>query len=103
MKPQPDLEADIRRANAYIRNRITEDLQRAVEQVRAHQRTTPVESWFIPRDQVYVFEGRPLVHPSTMMMLQNNGRVPFWSQRTLGEREMQRDRRRHGAAATTRR
>jgi hypothetical protein len=63
---------------------------------------TPRESWYIPRDQVFFFtdparpDARPTpwVHPSTMMKLKNNGRVPFFSAYTAGERELARDRRR---------
>lgn len=61
------------------------------------------ESFLIPRDAVYVIEGKRYVHPSMMMRIQNGGRVPLWSQRTLGDRELQRDRRRRRVASTTRR
>lgn len=61
---------------------------------RALERMTVRESWHVKRDEIIVFEGRPYVHPSTMMKLMNNGRVPFWTERSLGERELRRDRRR---------
>lgn len=61
----------------------------------ALERMTLRESWFVGRDEVIFFEGRPYAHPSTVMRLRNNGRTPLWSARSLGERELRRDRRRH--------
>lgn len=59
------------------------------------ERVTLRESWYVKRDEIVLVEGKPYVHPSLMMKLKNNGRTPFWTERSLGERELRRDRRRH--------
>lgn len=69
-----------------------------------------IESWMVERDQMYMATDPALhphapvvlMHPSDVMRLKNNGRTPFWSKRTLGDRELERDRRRHRAATTRR-
>jgi hypothetical protein len=54
-----------------------------------------VESWHVGRGVVLQVVGRgPVMHPSDLLRLRNRGRTPFWSANTLGERELQRDRRR---------
>jgi hypothetical protein len=52
------------------------------------------ETWFVPRGTVVAVAGRACIHPSDLMRMRNRGRTPLWSGRTLGERELQRDRRR---------
>jgi hypothetical protein len=82
--------------------RFQDVVRKATEATAAMAATKPRESWYIPRDQIYFFtdpatpEARatPWVHPSTMMKLENNGRVPFFSAHTSGNRELERDRRR---------
>lgn len=56
------------------------------------------ESWYVERETFIGLDngGQPriVVHPSTLMRLKNNGRVPFFTAFGAGERELQRDRRR---------
>lgn len=61
-----------------------------------------VESWMAPRDSVLIGNdpglGLPrrtmILHPSMAMRLRNHGRTPFFTAYSIGERELQRDRRR---------
>lgn len=73
-----------------------EKIQHAIrEATRRAKLPTVKPHWAVKRGEIYYFDGVPYAHPSTIMWLENNGRTPLWSSSTLGERELQRDRRRH--------
>jgi hypothetical protein len=52
------------------------------------------ESTLVPRDQIVVVQGHSItMHPITALMMRHGGKLPLWSRYSLGERELQRDRR----------
>lgn len=54
-----------------------------------------VQSSLVPNDKVYMLSGKVMVHPLMYLRLRNPY-SPIWCTRTLGNREMERDRRKYG-------
>jgi hypothetical protein len=53
-----------------------------------------IESWYTPRDQIFLVDNRIVGHPSTIMAMKH-GRTPLWTRHMLGVSEAERDRRKH--------
>ena len=58
--------------------------------------TPMIESWSVPKGTIAAVDNVLVVHPRDMLIQRGKGRLPWESRMTLGYREMERDRRRHG-------